>query len=192
MPHQCLSCGFAFEEGSSALLKGCPECKGTKFFYAAAAVDDAGRKQIARESGQDLRHTVAEMLQDAAPDTAAQLQAEADEEGWAQLSAKDMRKLLKQVQSETQAVQKAQEQTGLDPEVELSPSDHAKRAKQAAEAAKRMLLDRPKDERPDTVTVAEQGEYEIDVQGLLEKEPIVVQKDGAYLIHLPSLFQDRD
>lgn len=192
MPHQCLSCGFAFEEGSSALLKGCPECKGTKFFYTEAAVDADARQQIARDAGQDLRHTVAEMLQDAAPDTAAQLQAQADEEGWAQLSAKDMRRLLKQVQAETKAVEKAQEQTGLDPDAELSPSDHAKRARQAAEAAKRMLLDRPKEERPDTVTVAGQGEYEIDVQGLLEKEPIVVQKDGAYLIHLPSLFQDRD
>ncbi|MEA2055536.1 MAG: Zn-ribbon containing protein, partial [Candidatus Thermoplasmatota archaeon] len=26
MPHQCLKCGKIFEEGSTQLLKGCPDC----------------------------------------------------------------------------------------------------------------------------------------------------------------------
>ena len=34
----------------------------------------------------------------------------------------------------------------------------------------------------------EPGEYEIDVAGLLERNPIVVHRDGAYHIHLASLF----
>jgi predicted nucleic acid-binding Zn-ribbon protein len=44
------------------------------------------------------------------------------------------------------------------------------------------------DDKPDTVTIGDTGEYDIDIKGLLEKNPIVVHKDGAYLIHLPSLF----
>ena len=51
MPHQCLGCGFAFEEGSSALLQGCPECKGTKFFYSAQEVDADERQRIALDAG---------------------------------------------------------------------------------------------------------------------------------------------
>lgn len=185
MPHQCLSCGFAFAEGSSALLSGCPECKGTKFFYTGEEVDATQRKQIARDAGQDLRHVVAELLQDAAPGAAQDLQARADADGWAELKPKDMRRLLKQVQAETK---KAATQTGLAPDAPISESEHAVRRRQAAEAAKRIITDAAPSDRPDTVTVAGQGEYEIDVKGLLEKEPIVVQKDGAYLIHLPSLF----
>jgi len=34
MPHQCTTCGHAFEDGSKEMLGGCPSCGGTKFqFY---------------------------------------------------------------------------------------------------------------------------------------------------------------
>lgn len=45
----------------------------------------------------------------------------------------------------------------------------------------------PKDIR--TIDIEQPGKYSIDVKGLLEREPIVIQKDGAYTIHLPSAFQ---
>lgn len=40
----------------------------------------------------------------------------------------------------------------------------------------------------DVIKIVETGVYEIDLEGLLGDSPIVVQKDGSYLIHLPSLF----
>lgn len=45
--------------------------------------------------------------------------------------------------------------------------------------------------RPEVVTVAEEGSYEIDVEGLMGDSPIIVQNDGKYLVHLPSLFQSK-
>lgn len=45
-----------------------------------------------------------------------------------------------------------------------------------------------REKRPDVVTIVERGVYEIDIKKLLERSPIIVQKDGTYLIHLPSLF----
>ncbi|MCK5113076.1 MAG: hypothetical protein KAQ84_05980, partial [Thermoplasmatales archaeon] len=33
------------------------------------------------------------------------------------------------------------------------------------------------------------GKYSIDIKGLLEEEPIIIQKDGSYTIHLPSVFK---
>ena len=45
---------------------------------------------------------------------------------------------------------------------------------------------------PETIEVEQPGKYQIDLKGLLEKEPIVIQKDGSYTIHLPSLFKIRD
>jgi len=49
---------------------------------------------------------------------------------------------------------------------------------------------RKKERHVDVINIVEQGVYEIDVQRLLEDNPIVIQKDGSYLIHLPSLFKE--
>ena len=43
----------------------------------------------------------------------------------------------------------------------------------------------------DVINIVENGVYEINLEGLLDDSPIVVQKDGSYLIHLPSLFNSR-
>lgn len=45
-------------------------------------------------------------------------------------------------------------------------------------------------ERPEVITVVEKGVYEINLKSLLENSPIIIQKDGSYLIHLPSLFEN--
>ena len=33
MPHQCVKCGTLFDDGSSAILKGCTNCSAKLFFY---------------------------------------------------------------------------------------------------------------------------------------------------------------
>jgi len=33
MPHQCTGCGHVFEDGSTEMLGGCPDCGGTKFQF---------------------------------------------------------------------------------------------------------------------------------------------------------------
>ena len=44
-------------------------------------------------------------------------------------------------------------------------------------------------ESPETIAIEKPGKYNIDLKGLLEKEPIIIQKDGTYIIHLPSVFK---
>lgn len=177
MPHQCLQCGHAFEEGSSALLAGCPQCKGTRFFYTAKAVDEGERKRIAEKAQKDLRHVVAEMLRASAPETADEIQSE---DGWADLKARDLRRLVKQVQAK-----KASEADEVGADVTAAAAER-KRIEKEIQAR------REEDAKPDTVTVHDVGEYEIDVKGLLERNPIVVHRDGAYMIHLPSLFDGKE
>ncbi len=48
-----------------------------------------------------------------------------------------------------------------------------------------------KEEHVDVINIVENGVYEINLESLLDDSPIVVQKDGSYLIHLPSLFNSR-
>jgi predicted nucleic acid-binding Zn-ribbon protein len=173
MPHQCLQCGHVFAEGSSALLAGCPDCKGTRFFYTAKAVDAAERQKLADQAQKDLRQVVTEMLAEAAPDVAKEMSV--GEDGWAELRPKDLRRLVKHVKQE-RAAQEEAPHTGA--------SERYKQALRQLEAA-------DEESHPDTVTIREPGAYDIDVKALLEKNPIVVQKDGSYMIHLASLFPDK-
>ena len=46
-----------------------------------------------------------------------------------------------------------------------------------------------KGKTPETIDIERSGKYSIDLKGLLEEEPIIIQKDGSYTIHLPSLFK---
>lgn len=183
MPHQCLSCGFTFDEGSSALLQGCPECKGTKFFYTQSAVGDEERKAIAKGAQKDIRQTVTDLLADASPEVADEIRAKADDDGWAQLRPRDLRRLVKKVQAERKPGKETADGVEFEDAVPAQPLAESKAR------VEQELASQDEDARPDTVTVGD-GEYEIDVRGLLEKDPVVVQKDGAYMIHLPSLFQD--
>jgi len=43
-------------------------------------------------------------------------------------------------------------------------------------------------DKPETIVIEEPGRYKLDIKSLLEEEPIIIQKDGSYIIHLPSLF----
>jgi predicted nucleic acid-binding Zn-ribbon protein len=43
-------------------------------------------------------------------------------------------------------------------------------------------------ERRGIIEIKGKGSYEIDIEALLAEKPIVVEKDGSYLIYLPSLF----
>lgn len=51
--------------------------------------------------------------------------------------------------------------------------------------------DDEEESRPEVVTVTEPGSYEIDVEALMGDSPIIVQNDGSYLVHLPSLFRSK-
>jgi predicted nucleic acid-binding Zn-ribbon protein len=183
VPHQCLGCGFAFEEGSSDLLNGCPQCKGTRFFYSAAPVPDAERKRIQAKAQKDMHQVVAELLQEAAPNTAQELLDRADADGWATLRPRDIRRFVRKAQMEKSA------RAG---DLREEPADSRRRLRAAAEARERILAELEADSeesRPDTVTIEAAGRYAIDVKALLEHNPIIVHKDGAYVIHLPSLFR---
>jgi len=46
-------------------------------------------------------------------------------------------------------------------------------------------------ERVESISVKEIGEYEINVKRLVEEGTIIIYKDGAYFIYLPSLFRGK-
>jgi predicted nucleic acid-binding Zn-ribbon protein len=74
-----------------------------------------------------------------------------------------------------------------------APKDEVKAKKVATKAgtAKKTSKKEKKDNVA-VITITDEGVYELDVEKLMEHSPIIVQKDGSYMVHLPSVFKGKD
>ena len=174
MPHQCLRCGQIFEEGSPQLLKGCSCCGGNRFFFAKKPLNDEERNVIATEVGKDIDSTLIEILGGKNGNIVSKSGK------WVTVKPKDIRKAMEHHLSEKEkATIKKKEDTGI----------------VANDERRKEILEKLKSKEscsPGTIDVEQPGRYNIDLKGLLEEEPIIIQKDGSYNIHLPSVFKMLD
>jgi predicted nucleic acid-binding Zn-ribbon protein len=173
MPHQCLKCGYIFEEGSSQLLKGCPGCGGNRFFFTKQPLNELERDIMSKEIGKDLTTKIMELAVEKNKGTLK------GTETWITLKPKDLRKIIQD--------QREQEEPKKEPPIGEPISDDKRK-----EIIEKIKAEVDHSDTPETIGVEQPGKYHIDLKGLLEKEPIVIQKDGSYTIHLPSLFKMRD
>lgn len=169
MPHQCLGCGKAFENGSTQLLKGCPDCKGTRFFYTDKPLDEAGRAAKAQAAKGDLRDVLEAMAKESKLDAGALLSGKSFDD-WVKLDPRAM-------PAGPAAAQAAQAPAPSTPGAATLP---------ATEPAPQP---EPSDRPIGTVQVHEPGSYTLDVERLLAAKPIVIEKEGVYMIHLASAFE---
>jgi len=175
MPHQCLKCGRIFEEGSSQLLKGCPDCGGNRFFYTKEPLDEKQRKNITEEVGKDINSTIMEILGE-------ENQELVNKPGkWVKIKPKDIRKAFQNHLPENKLSAEKKE------EIELLTDDNYRK-----EIIEKIQSEANGSDTPETIDIEKPGKYKIDLKGLLEEEPIIIQKDGSYTIHLPSIFQMLD
>ena len=173
MPHQCLKCGHVFEEGSSQLLKGCPGCGGNRFFFTKQPLNETERDIMSKGIGQDLTTKIMALAVEKNKGTLK------GTETWITLKPKDLRKMIEdQIEQEEPA-----EEINLGEPI----SDDQRKA-----IIEKIKAEVDHSDTPETIGVEQPGKYHIDLKGLLEKEPIVIQKDGTYTIHLPSLFKMRN
>jgi predicted nucleic acid-binding Zn-ribbon protein len=109
----------------------------------------------------------------------------------AELQQKDTtfeRELTKQIQEKKTAPIKAMEEVRYEVELpEQKSQSMPKMAKKAAAKAQRL----PKQKFGiETIRVPREGVYEINIDALLQKRPIIVLEKGrVYFIHLPSVFE---
>ncbi|UCE73186.1 MAG: hypothetical protein JSV56_09120 [Methanomassiliicoccales archaeon] len=207
MPHQCLKCGSVFADGSPQILRGCPECGGTKFFFTEKTMSDEERKKLKEKANTDIKHLIQEMMtNDTVPikinkesfekDEWVYLggtgQTESEEED--EVSQKEVeKKILKSIED-----LKFPKEGRLKKLKFVSKGEAKKVAKKVAsaekvkskETTKKVPAKKPKkEERVAVITITDEGVYDIDVEKLLEHSPIIVQKDGSYMVHLPSVFK---
>jgi len=167
MPHQCLKCGRIFEEGSSQLLKGCPECNGNRFFFTKQPLDEKERNLISSEVKKDITSQIMESLVE---------NDVIDKSGkWVNIKPKEIRKIIKDKINEDEKIKEEIVETIDD--------------KERREIIEKIKSDVDKIDTLQTIDIEKPGQYNIDLKGLLEEEPIIIQKDGSYTIHLPSVFK---
>ena len=176
MPHQCLKCGKIFREGSSQLLKGCPDCGGNRFFFTKKPLDEKERDVITREVGEDINTRLIDILGGENNDII-------DKSGkWITMKPKDIRKAIEKHLPEE--VKKKSKIPNNKEDIEVISDEKYREL-----ALSKLKNEMKKGKTPETIDIERSGKYSIDLKGLLEEEPIIIQKDGSYTIHLPSLFK---
>ena len=172
MPHQCLKCGKVFEEGSAQLLKGCPDCGGNRFFFTKKPLDELERQKITDEVGQDINSAIMEMME-------AEDKELADKKGdWVNIKPKHIRKAMKKHMSEKRV------KTDKKEDIEVVTGEEYRKS-----IIKKIQNEADHSDTPETIDIEKPGKYKLDLKGLLEEEPIIIQKDGSYTIHLASIFK---
>jgi len=177
MPHQCLKCGAIFEDGSSQLLKGCPECKGNRFFYTKTPLSEEQRSEIQEEIGKDLNEQLTDLFKN--PETNNFIN---HHDNWITMKPKDIRKVFQKHMHDSH--EKPRFISKDMSEIEMLENEEYRK-----ERIDEILQQITKNDRPETIDIQPPGHYNIDIKGLLEHEPIIIQKDGSYMIHLPSVFK---
>ena len=173
MPHQCLKCGRVFEEGSSQLLKGCPDCGGNRFFFTKEPLNEEERTSKMEEVGRDVNSALMDLMKEQNKDLI-------DKSGnWINIKPGEIRQAMKKHLSEKEKIKPEKKE-----DIDIITDDEYRRA-----AIEKVKSETDGSSAPETIDIEKPGKYNIDLKGLLEEEPIIIQKDGTYTIHLPSLFK---
>ena len=98
---------------------------------------------------------------------------------WVTIKPKEIRKIINEKIIENGDELKTEKQETIEP-----IDDERRRA-----IIEKIKSEVDKIDSPETIGIEKPGKYSIDIKGLLEEEPIIIQKDGSYTIHLPSVFK---
>jgi hypothetical protein len=173
MPHQCLKCGKIFEEGSAQLLKGCPDCSGNRFFFTKEPLDEKQRAAITEEVGKDINSAIMNLMGSEGENL---IEKQGD---WVKIKPKDVRKVIKKHLTKEKRMESEKKE-----DIDILTDDDYR-----SEKIEEIQAQSDYSDKPETINIERPGSYKIDLKGLLEEEPIIIQKDGSYTIHLPSLFK---
>ncbi len=214
MPHQCLQCGKVFPSGSPEILKGCGDCGGKRFFYSNEPISNEQRESLQEQANQDVKGLMRDMLTQREPFTKfdseepdklgrpkgeewirfrPSKQAEVEQKPKGPPMAKPVEKDVEPGPAEVVETEVKKRSVKDKVKAKLKPIRITRRKKLKPKKGKRARkepLAKPEtgEVEPDIINIVEPGVYEIDLKRLLEENPIIVQKDGTYFVHLPSVF----
>jgi predicted nucleic acid-binding Zn-ribbon protein len=188
MPHECVSCGDVFDDGSDEVFDGCPSCGGTKFFYVkevAASETQSSEDVSASPDGDESTDPTSEAVPDTdEPETVAETQTgSGDDRGIVEADSEYERAFGGRLEEKDEP-DELDETDETDDLKEVGESD-------AAAGFRRARADEARDELMDqfeTIRIVEPGSYELNLMNLYEEDEkiIALQEDGRYQVSLPT------
>jgi hypothetical protein len=203
MPHQCTDCGRAFDDGSTEMLSGCPDCGGTTFQYRPEGSpapdpeaeppdppDAPAEGSVARTVGNAA--TAVRDLVGGGPASTDRPDGDGSPTGASSTGAED----AAQASARSEVV-------GPD-DLPPAPESAETADRQSAESAGPDEGDAA-DERPDlrtlraelndqfeSIRVVEPGQYELNLMELYDREEYIIalREDGKYTIQVPERWND--
>lgn len=161
MSHKCLRCGKIYQDNDSNILRGCSNCGSIFFLYMKSEQEAKQLQKIEEELHQKDTSFEEELAKQLTVKKPAEISA------------------TEEVSYEIEMPQESQE----------SQEPQLPRMSKAAEKKASKLQGRQKF-GIETIRVPREGLYEINIEALMEKRPIIVLEKGkVYFIHLPSAFE---
>jgi predicted nucleic acid-binding Zn-ribbon protein len=209
MAHQCTDCGRTFEDGSTEMLSGCPDCGGTTFQYKPGGADprpdpDAEppeppeppvESSVARTVGS-AANTVREFV---GSDPEPRPQREESESGPSGDPADPSPDAARAPEDSAQASARsdvvAREDLPPAPEPSDRPTPVLDENSESPEPADNPDLQTLREELNDqfeSIKVLEPGQYELNLMELYDREEYIIalQEDGKYTIQVPERWKD--
>ena len=215
MPHRCTDCGRRFEDGSTEMLSGCPNCGGTTFQFYPAGTDpeptdaeppdppDPPGSSVARTVGSAAT-TVRDLVGDSEPeppepprDGDSSPDAPGSESEPAAPSA-DGSATDRPPEDSAQASARSEPIEDLPPAPERSDDTHrfdppetGSESDESTAVDDRPDLSELREELNDqfeSIKVLQPGRYELNLMELYDREEYIIalQEDGKYTIQLPE------
>jgi predicted nucleic acid-binding Zn-ribbon protein len=206
MAHQCTACGRTFEDGSTAMLSGCPDCGGNTFQYFKGdppetpgtppepEIDTGVGGTVGQKVGK-ARAAVTGLMGDGYESPNEESATSDDDD----ILVADETPLPPDGSDDTPAETTAEATTpGSTDEVDSEPETTAAPAAQASsnapapdETADEPSLEELRAELNDqfeSIKILEPGQYELNLMELYEREEhiIALQEDGRYVIDVPG------
>jgi predicted nucleic acid-binding Zn-ribbon protein len=188
MPHECVSCGDVFDDGSEEVFDGCPSCGGTKFFYVKevpASETPASGEVSPSTGGVESTEPTSEPVPDTdEPENIAETQTG---------SGGDRDIVEADSEYEHAFGGRLEEKAEQDEADEIDETNDLKEVgeSKAPSGFRRAHADEARDElmdRFETIRIVEPGSYELNLMNLYEEDEkiIALQEDGRYQVSLPT------
>lgn len=198
MPHQCTSCDYLFEDGSEAMLDGCPDCGGNKFQFRPVGWSPEDTEQTTQpqqaetDTGRDTHESGDDEIIEAGTEgeSPAQQSARSDV-----VSPSDMPNVS--AWPDEQGTDHTTEHAGTESDGDRPPEDPYEREAWEEEQKSEMGLDALRQElnkQFESIKIMAPGEYELNLMELYEREEYIIalQEDGQYMIEVPNYIDENE
>ncbi len=101
----------------------------------------------------------------------------------------EIEKMVSEMTGEEPKVHEPEDEPDTEPEKRLKEGTELETIKEVKGTRTKPKGHKPKIKGPASIQMKEKGVYEIDLDKLLDDSPVIVDQDGTYLIHLPSLLK---